>query len=151
MRTCTFSVSGWSWGMWFSSDKVIGMDSWKSTPCLQGTKCTLEETCSLVHWSQWTLSPHNSRSNSLSLLMFWFLQVVSTHAFGEGRSISRLQCRWNQTWMEVLDQGRADGDVGSSDKGLEECEQLPNMELTLYDSYCAIGCFKSKLILFLTS
>lgn len=52
----------------------------------------------------------------------------------------------------MLDQGRADGDVGPSDTGLEEeCEQLPNMELTLYDSYCAIGCFKSKLILFLTS
>lgn len=52
----------------------------------------------------------------------------------------------------MLAQGRIDGDVGSSDVGLEEeCEQMPNMELTLYDSYCATGCFKSKLISFLTS
>ena len=51
----------------------------------------------------------------------------------------------------MLDQGRADGNVGSSDTGLEECEQLPKVELTLYDSYCAVGCFKSKLILFLPS
>lgn len=52
----------------------------------------------------------------------------------------------------MLAQGRTDGDVGSSDVGLEEeCEQMSNMEFALYDSYCATGCFKSKLISFLTS
>lgn len=49
--------------------------------------------------------------------------------------------------MEMLDQWRADGHLESSVMSLEEaCEQMPSTEVIVYDSYCAIECFKSKLI-----